>query len=149
MPHIYPSRGGTSLSKCWGLIKRFSEDVDIAVNREFLGFGGLLSKNQISDKLRRASCAFTRDKLRSDLEHALLDLSILPDLFEVSVHITPISTTDPEVIEVAYQSLFAEQMNYLKPVVKIEVSGRSMSEPLEGVMINSWIEQYMPMLHSL
>ncbi|MDR2466426.1 MAG: nucleotidyl transferase AbiEii/AbiGii toxin family protein, partial [Prevotellaceae bacterium] len=28
-------KGGTSLSKCWNLIERFSEDVDIAVNREF------------------------------------------------------------------------------------------------------------------
>lgn len=33
-------KGGTSLSKCWQLINRFSEDVDIAINREFLGFGG-------------------------------------------------------------------------------------------------------------
>ena len=29
-------KGGTSLSKCWNLIERFSEDVDIAINREFL-----------------------------------------------------------------------------------------------------------------
>lgn len=30
-------KGGTSLSKCWGLIERFSEDIDIAVDRDFLG----------------------------------------------------------------------------------------------------------------
>lgn len=33
-------KGGTSLSKCWRLIDRFSEDIDIAIDREFLGFGG-------------------------------------------------------------------------------------------------------------
>ena len=44
-------KGGTSLSKCWNLIERFSEDVDIAIDREFLGFSGELSKTQISDKL--------------------------------------------------------------------------------------------------
>ena len=33
-------KGGTSLSKCWHLINRFSEDVDIAIDREFLGFDG-------------------------------------------------------------------------------------------------------------
>ena len=51
-------KGGTNLSKCWNLIERFSEDVDIAIDREYLGFGGVLSKTQISDKLRRAACSF-------------------------------------------------------------------------------------------
>ena len=37
-------KGGTNLSKCWNLINRMSEDADIAIDREFLGFGGSLSK---------------------------------------------------------------------------------------------------------
>ena len=36
-------KGGTSLSKCWNVISRFSEDIDIAVNRGYLGYGGELS----------------------------------------------------------------------------------------------------------
>jgi hypothetical protein len=28
-------KGGTSLSKAWGLINRFSEDIDLAINRSF------------------------------------------------------------------------------------------------------------------
>lgn len=34
-------KGGTSLSKGWKLIERFSEDIDIVLDREFLGFDGL------------------------------------------------------------------------------------------------------------
>lgn len=30
-------KGGTSLSKAWNIIERFSEDIDIAVSREYLG----------------------------------------------------------------------------------------------------------------
>ena len=30
-------KGGTSLSKAWGLIDRFSEDIDIAINRKLFG----------------------------------------------------------------------------------------------------------------
>jgi len=60
-------KGGTSLSKCWKLIERFSEDVDIAIDREFLGFSGKLSKTQISDKLRRAVCSYVREKLQYEL----------------------------------------------------------------------------------
>ena len=33
-------KGGTNLSKCWHLINRMSEDVDIAIDRDFLGFSG-------------------------------------------------------------------------------------------------------------
>ncbi len=33
-------KGGTSLSKVWKLIDRFSEDIDITIHREALGFGG-------------------------------------------------------------------------------------------------------------
>ena len=33
-------KGGTSLSKVYGLIERFSEDVDLSLSREDLGFGG-------------------------------------------------------------------------------------------------------------
>ena len=65
-------KGGTSLSKAWKLIDRFSEDIDIAVSREYLGFGGELSKTQISDKLRRAACSFVREKLQNDLRGQLL-----------------------------------------------------------------------------
>lgn len=48
-------KGGTSLSKCWHLIERFSEDIDIAINRDFLGYGGALSLTPHSGQKRRYS----------------------------------------------------------------------------------------------
>jgi predicted nucleotidyltransferase component of viral defense system len=33
-------KGGTSLSKVWRVIQRFSEDIDISLSREWLGFSG-------------------------------------------------------------------------------------------------------------
>ena len=38
-PHLV-FKGGTSLSKAWNLIERFSEDIDLAIDRKFLGFDG-------------------------------------------------------------------------------------------------------------
>jgi predicted nucleotidyltransferase component of viral defense system len=136
-------KGGTSLSKCWNLIERISEDVDIAINREFLGFGGELSKTQISDKLRRVSCSFVRETMQSELEKQIENLGVQPSLFEVKVDITPITTTDPEKIEVHYRSLLPLSTYVLNKVI-IEVSGRSMNEPLEEVKINSIISQSIP-----
>ena len=40
-------KGGTSLSKAWNLISRFSEDVDLAIDPKFLGFEGELKKKDI------------------------------------------------------------------------------------------------------
>ena len=136
-------KGGTSLSKCYNLIERFSEDVDIAINREYLGFIGTLSKTQISDRLRRAACSFIREKLQFDLAKQLENNGLNPNDFTVKVNITPISTTDPEIIEVEYDSLFAEE-NYIKRKVIIEVSGRSMREPLQSVTLQSMIDEEFP-----
>jgi len=143
-------KGGTSLSKCWHLIDRFSEDIDIAIDREFLGFRGTLSKTQISDRLRRAACSFVREQMQYDLAKQLRDSGIDKDKFNVNVNITPVSTTDPEVININYNSAVAdilslsisnEEGQYILPKVKIEVSGRSMSEPVSEIAINSMIGQ--------
>ena len=136
-------KGGTSLSKCWGLIDRFSEDIDIAVAREFLGYGGELSRTQISDKLRRASCSFVREKLQFDIRDMMIEQGLPLGSFKVAVNITPVSTVDPEVINVEYDSIF-ETLPYVKNAVKIEVSGRSMNEPLENVGLRSRIEDELP-----
>jgi hypothetical protein len=133
-------KGGTNLSKCWHLINRMSEDVDIAIDREFLGFSGPLSKTQISDKLRRASCSFVREKLQYDLAERLVRNGVDRDTFSVSVNITPITTTDPEIIEVAYRPAF-EDNAYIRSKVIIEVSGRSMSEPVTPVRLCSFIDE--------
>ena len=93
-------KGGTSLSKCWHLIDRFSEDIDIAIDREYLGFSGTNSKTQISDKVRRATCSFVRETMQYDIAKQLHKNGIAKDKFQVNVDITPISTTDPETINI-------------------------------------------------
>lgn len=138
-------KGGTNLSKCWGLIQRMSEDIDIGISREFLGFSGEISKNQISDRLRRASCSFVRNIMRHDVENALLAQGISPEAIVVTVQETKISTVDPETIYVSYQSLY-ESDGYILPQVKIEVSGRSMTEPVSKVFVRSYISENLPKL---
>lgn len=136
-------KGGTSLSKCWHLIERFSEDVDIAIDHEFLGFQEPLSKTQISDKLRRTACTFVRTTLQDDLREQLLSQGLRVEDFNVSVRITTVTTTDPETITVSYRSLF-DSSPYIVNRVKVEVSGRSMSEPVRGCNVRSEIDEVYP-----
>ncbi len=143
-------KGGTSLSKCWHLIDRFSEDIDIAIDREFLGFSGTLSKTQISDKLRRTACSFVREIMQNDIAEQLYKDGISKDKFRVNVNITPISTTDPEIININYDSVLSFSIDgqdgnqYILPKVKIEVSGRSMSEPVSEIALYSMIDLVYP-----
>ena len=140
-------KGGTSLSKCFNVIERFSEDVDIAINREYFGFfGDTFTIKQISKLLRKAACKFCRNTLQYDLARQLEQDGISRDLFSVEMNITDVTTIDPEKIFVNYKSLFADNQgnnaeSYIKPVVVLEVNGRSMKEPLEKVTIQSFIDE--------
>ena len=65
-------KGGTALSKGWKLIERFSEDIDIVVDREFLGFGGDASPEKAPSKKQRR---VRLDALKNECQkriHALL-----------------------------------------------------------------------------
>ena len=133
-------KGGTSLSKCWNLIERFSEDVDIAINREFFGFiGNSFTINQIN-KLRKSACKFIRNNLQNDLARQMEAIGI-PAVFSVKVNITSETTIDPEKVFVEYKSVF-NASPYIKNTVVLEIGGRSMKEPLQRVEIQSFIDKH-------
>ena len=136
-------KGGTSLSKCWHIIERFSEDVDIAINRELLGFAGELSNNQIRNKLRKTSYLFIKEKLAADLAEQMKIQGINSGLFSVNVEFSEDSTKDPVIVDVTYNSVI-EGFTYINPVVKLEIGCRSMREPFEQVAIQSLIDETFP-----
>ena len=60
-------KGGSSLSKVWNLISRFSEDIDLAIDRSVFGLEGDLTKKQLK-KLRKASSLFVKEVFAMDLQ---------------------------------------------------------------------------------
>ena len=135
-------KGGTSLSKAFHLIERFSEDIDLGIDRKYLGFDGHLSKGQIR-KLRRACHTFVSKDLYQLLQKQLTAYGIDSSLYEMVVENTQVSDQDPETIKVNYQSLF-EDVSYLPKRVLIEVSARSLIEPNEEITIESMIDEQYP-----
>ena len=132
-------KGGTSLSKAYGLIKRFSEDIDIAINREYLGFTGELTKGQIR-KLRRESHLFVLNEMSNIIAEEFERHNIDNHLFEIEVENTKISDQDPEIIKITYQSVF-DELSYIPRRVLIEIGARSLIEPSEGKEIRSIIDE--------
>jgi len=135
-------KGGTSLSKAYKLIQRFSEDVDLAISREFLGFGGELTKGQIR-KLRRKSHKFVSNEMLRIIIDEFEKEKIDEQLYKVGVKNKTISDQDPEIIEINYQSVF-EELPYVKQKVLIEIGARSLIEPTEEKEIKSIIDENYP-----
>ena len=134
-------KGGTSLSKAFSLIQRFSEDVDLGIDRVYLGFEGELTKGQIR-KLRRACHRFVSTELSKTLQEQLNEYGIDSQHYNILIENTEVSDQDPETIKVNYQSVFNE-VSYLPQRILIEISARSMIEPNQEVIIKSLIdEQY-------
>jgi hypothetical protein len=137
-------KGGTSLSKCWHLINRFSEDVDLAVDRDWLGFGGELNRNQIHN-LKKAACTFTTTLLRPAIEAQLLALGVPAGILTVSAKPVPPThpDTDPQELTIIYPSLY-DTVEYIPDIVRIEVSGRSLIEPWSNCTIQSFVSEFIP-----
>ncbi|RLD44808.1 MAG: nucleotidyl transferase AbiEii/AbiGii toxin family protein [Bacteroidetes bacterium] len=135
-------KGGTSLSKVFGLIERFSEDIDFSVDRNYLGFEDELTKGQIR-KLRRSSHKFSSEVLPEILHRSFAEYGIDDSLFSIEVPNVKISDQDPEVVHVNYLSVFEED-NYLQSRVLIEMGARSLTEPMEIMPVRSIIDMHYP-----
>ena len=130
-------KGGTSLSKGWNVIHRFSEDIDLALDREFLGFSGELTKGEIR-KLRRKSFQFISEVFTEELKNKFVELGF-KDLIvkprEVENH-----DQDPLIIEIYYNKL-TETDAYLKPGVLVEVGSRSLKEPFTQRTFGTFVSE--------
>ena len=138
-------KGGTSLSKAWGLINRFSEDIDLAVGRALFELEGDLTKKGIK-KLRKRSSIFVRDDLFIMLQDALKQYGLAD---KCTLTVEPDGEGDntypePRKIFIAYESAYDEQLDYLRPIVMLEVGARSLVEPYEQVQVHSMVEGIFP-----
>lgn len=149
-------KGGTSLSKGWDLINRFSEDIDIALYRDFflkeknLQCAKCENNNQIK-LLRKASRDYVLGELKTSLENKLNNYGLKGVILEgVSTRDTKEGPktidhdSDPTVLLVHYPSIFKNKHQYVKPTVKIEISCLSMREPFENKQISSLIYSKFP-----
>lgn len=65
-------KAGTSLSKAWNLIERFSEDIDLAVNPALFDVTEMPTKKQIK-QLRKRSSLFVAEDLATMLQSVIDD----------------------------------------------------------------------------
>ena len=150
-------KGGTSLSKAWHLINRFSEDIDISFGREWFleqGYTYALCENKSQrEKLRKKSreivTSLFADELREQLEQlGITGFTVVPVTTQTTKDgVVPIdSDKDPTVINVVYESIVSSEsgFDYIQPVVKVEISCLSLSEPFAPCTIQSLVYDKFP-----
>ena len=147
-------KGGTSISKGWPIIERFSEDVDLSIGRRFflekLGLHYAAAENNTQLKnLRKASRKYIHGTLSKELDECLAAMGLsgyaVRNVTEQAVEggMKPIDAdSDPTVINVAYDSVFPAYEGDILPVVKIEISCLSMAEPFEKKQITTLIHDH-------
>jgi hypothetical protein len=136
-PHLL-FKGGTSLSKAWQVIERFSEDIDLSIDRRFLGFDKPMTKSQVR-KLRKDSSEYIGGTFLPALKRKFIDSG-----FEhVNVQLQPLRTKDQEplIIEVLYPNTVITP-GYIQPRVLVEIGSRSLWEPFEKKSFNSFIGEF-------
>ena len=138
-------KGGTSLSKGFNIIERFSEDIDLAISHSFFGIEKT-NKSQ-RDKLKKLARKYIQETLSAQLDSQLKGMGIsgytienVSQVQDKSGEWKPIdSDKDPTVILLHYPSIVEDSISYIPPRVKIEISCLSMDEPTEERDIHSLI----------
>ena len=117
-------KGGTSLSKSWELINRFSEDIDLAISRSFFSLPE--DTTQQRTEIRRKAFHYIEETLIKEINKILISIGI--NGYEIEL-ITRNSSAMVATIEVRYKSILATVIDYVLPVVRIEFSAMSLDEP--------------------
>jgi hypothetical protein len=128
-------KGGTSLSKAWGLIERFSEDIDIAINRKVFGqhppYGAEDAESNRQRKIRleeleNKSSNFIREFLLPSL-HKKISSYLNPDEYTLKT----IQKGNEVNLEFEYPGTLKNELGGLLPVVLIELVPRADEIPNE------------------
>lgn len=134
-------KGGTTLAKA-GLIERFSEDIDLAIDRSQFGFEGDLTKKQLKT-LRKQSSLFVKDTFSEDLRKEI-EKAGLAGLCTIEPEPDgegDMTYPEPRKIHVRYHSVFPQPLPYLRPEVMLEIGARSLIEPYSLVKVESFVSQ--------
>ncbi|MBC9930943.1 nucleotidyl transferase AbiEii/AbiGii toxin family protein [Chitinophaga qingshengii] len=139
-------KGGTSLSKGWKLIQRFSEDIDLAIDPVVFNmkYKQTPTKGDV-ERLRRKGCEFTSIRLKQSLYEQFSSLGVPSEWYTITAEtVTPQRPDkDPQRLFIEFDSVL-QPTSYLKNSVQVEVSSRSLLEPFSTRPVTSLIHEYFP-----
>jgi hypothetical protein len=145
-------KGGTSLSKAFNLISRFSEDIDITVFRDDLGQSTEVAElNALSGKKRRVRLDAIRNACQTYVAGPLteqftrLAATIIPDArFRLELDL---EDKDGQTLLFWYPAVTATTDDYIRSAVKIEAGAKSALDPNVAATVTPYVTQNLPDLN--
>jgi hypothetical protein len=139
-------KGGTSLSKAFGVIERFSEDIDLSVSPEFLKLPEAgTSRNQANKWMTKAEAACAqavKTQITPALEAAAAAVLGRRDggwfEFQTDIH------TNSPVLLFHYPSSQPAGFEYLKRAVKMEFGSLTDQQPVGRHPVRPWVADVLP-----
>ena len=139
-------KGGTSLAKCYNVIKRFSEDVDISIERSYLAPGHVIEpdkseSNKENQKRLKELHAVCKTKI-DDVVLPGLKKAIaraLPDVSKWSIELDPDDPHGQTVLFVFPHAMAISTVNYIRSSVKIEMGARADHWPVEDARVVPYV----------
>ena len=141
-------KGGTSLSKVFGVVRRFSEDVDLAVDYEMLGFAGQRDprsdmshtrRGRILDQMLLACQEYIAGELLDTLRQRVAD-ALEPSrewMLEVSPH-------DRNVVQFQYPAATSQRLEYIRPMVLLEFGTHAELIPRGNYVVKPYAADEFP-----
>lgn len=147
--HQYPwakhmaFKGGTSLSKCFGLIERFSEDIDLILDWRVLRYAASepwaerskTSQDKLNKEMDNRTCNFLRDvflpTLKDDFEQ------LLSEPFKLFIN-----DDEPQTLCFAYPRIYGDSA--IVSVVRMEIGALAAWTPTQTATITSYAAERYP-----
>ncbi len=145
-------KGGTSLSKAFGLVSRFSEDIDITVFRDDLGQGvDAADLDGLSGKKRRARLDAIRDACQTYIAGPLtkqftaVAAAAIPGArFRLEADR---DDKDGQTLLFWYPAVTAAEGDYIRAAVKIEAGAKSALDPHTAATVTPYVAADLPDLN--
>jgi Nucleotidyl transferase AbiEii toxin, Type IV TA system len=139
-------KGGTSLSKVFGVIERFSEDIDLSLSPEFLGLPEAgTSRNQANKCMKNAEAACgaaVQTRIAPALETAVEAVLGKRDGGWFEFVTDP--ATDSPVLLFRYPSTQPPGFDYLQRSVKLEFGSLTDQQPVGRHPVRPWVADVLP-----
>jgi len=141
-------KGGTSLSKCFNLIHRFSEDIDIAVDFEKLGFIGTKDpRRAVLSNTKRA--VLLKEMLTACQGYIARELvpilsTRIKSILGADDWQLPINSSDSNIVEFEYPTVIEAKLDYIRPRVILELGTHAEPVPNENYDVAPFASEHFP-----
>lgn len=147
-------KGGTSLSKVFGIINRFSEDLDLSVAPEWLvsaeadpdGATSRTDRGKRYAALQTACAIAVRDRIAPLLERQIAAVLGEPSGRQRYITFVADSTTDSAVLLFQYPTKEKPEAAYIEPRIKLEFGSLTGQRPVGEHPVTPWIAEEFPQL---